>query len=74
MIRSKDDVNVRTLVVYPVLKRSALASGSGNATGEPGALELRLAWEMDIKDKASTHVLYFDAVTGEVISAPPENL
>jgi hypothetical protein len=53
-----DEVNVRELVIYPIAR-----------AGEPGALELHLAWEVFIGNGPSARVIYLDALANKIIAA-----
>lgn len=54
---AKDQINVRGLVVYPIVR-----------TGTTPALEIHLAWEVTV-GTAPARTIYFDAVRDEIIGA-----
>jgi hypothetical protein len=56
-----DTITPRELVVYPV-----------RLAGDAGALELRVAWELIIAGGATPHLVYLDAIRGEIIAAQPQ--
>lgn len=53
-----DPIIPRELVVYPV-----------RLANDPGALELRVAWEMVVGKGATPYLVYLDALRGEIIAA-----
>ncbi len=53
-----DPVTPRELVVYPV-----------RPTGDAGALELRVAWELAVGAGTTPYLVYLDAIGGEIIAA-----
>jgi hypothetical protein len=57
-VAAGEQVEVRQLVVYPVPR-----------AGDPGTLDLRLAWETAL---GADLFAYIDAVTGETIAAEPQ--
>jgi hypothetical protein len=54
-VPEKDKLNVRELVVYPILR-----------AGEPSVLEFHVAWEL-FADSAQGLTVYLDSVTGDVL-------
>lgn len=54
-----DEIRPRELVVYPLRRAN-----------DPAVLELHVAWEMSVgRGGSAPHLVYLDAVTGEVIAA-----
>lgn len=53
-----DDVHVRELVIYPLVR-----------AGEPSVLELHRAWEIVIGEGSAALTIYFDTLTNKIIAA-----
>jgi hypothetical protein len=53
-----DDVHVRELVIYPLVR-----------AGEPPALDLHRAWEIVIGEGQAALTIYFDTLTNKIIAA-----
>jgi hypothetical protein len=59
-VASNDEIRVRELVIYPLVR-----------AGEPAALELHLAWEIMVGTGPQARLVYLDSVTNNVIAAAP---
>lgn len=57
-VASIDEVKVRELVIYPLVR-----------AGEPAVLELHRAWEIVIGDGSAKRTIYFDTLTNKIIAA-----
>jgi len=57
-VATDDPITARELVVYPV-----------RPANDQGALELRVAWEMQVGKGEAPFLVYLDAVKGEIIAA-----
>lgn len=58
-ITAAEEIRARELVIYPLMR-----------PGELDALELHLAWDVSIKVEGREHILYVDALTGEILNSP----
>ncbi|HEV2912427.1 MAG TPA: hypothetical protein VGX92_03835 [Pyrinomonadaceae bacterium] len=60
-VSTGDEINVRELVVYPLVRE-----------GDAAALELHLAWEIMVGSGTGARAVYLDALSNKIIAASPQ--